>query len=262
MARYQIILSYDGTDFQGFQRQGSKRTVQGEVEQALRRLGWCGRSILAAGRTDSGVHAAGQVIAFDLDWQHTPDALARALDSALPHGIAVQSAALAGEDFHPRYDARARQYRYEIYCRPVVDPLRDRYAWRVYPALDGDLLRQAAALLTGARDYAALGKPPKPGGSTMRIVYSSEWTQTADGWRYRVSANAFLYHMVRRMVYLQVRVGQGRLTTARLVEVLDQEVVPPPGLAPASGLCLEEVRYQISEKEIRMLTGEVNWNEL
>ncbi len=129
MARYQVILAYDGADFFGFQRQADgcgQRTVQGVVEQALRRIGWQGRAILFAGRTDVGVHASGQVIAFDLDWLHSTDALLAALNANLPADVAAQAAQLAADDFHPRYDARARCYRYRLFCQPRRDPLRER----------------------------------------------------------------------------------------------------------------------------------------
>ncbi len=116
MARYQVILAYDGTHFVGFQRQGRSRTVQGVVEAALRQLGWQGRAILSAGRTDTGVHAAGQVIAFDLDWTHPEKELGRAINANLPQDVAVRSVAPASPDFHPRFDATARRYRYHLFC--------------------------------------------------------------------------------------------------------------------------------------------------
>ena len=128
MARYQVVLAYDGGRYNGFQRQrsGIGRTVQGEVENSLRRIGWDGRTILSAGRTDSGVHAAGQVIAFDLEWKHTLDELQAALNAHLPADIAARSVQPAAGDFHPRYAARMRCYRYRIYCQPVRDPLGER----------------------------------------------------------------------------------------------------------------------------------------
>ncbi|HZW05020.1 MAG TPA: tRNA pseudouridine synthase A, partial [Anaerolineaceae bacterium] len=122
MERYQVILAYDGTEFQGFQRQTGTRTVQSEIETALRRLGWQGRSILSAGRTDTGVHAAGQVIAFDLDWTHSPETLGRAMNAFLPSDVAVKAVRATAPDFHPRFDAVARCYHYRIYCQPARDP--------------------------------------------------------------------------------------------------------------------------------------------
>ena len=111
MARYKVILAYDGTDFLGYQRQGKTRTVQLVVEAALVKLGWEGTTILTAGRTDSGVHASGQVVAFDLDWAHSTDDLVRALNANLPDDVAVKDGAQVVDDFHPRYDAVERTYR-------------------------------------------------------------------------------------------------------------------------------------------------------
>ncbi len=249
MARYQLILAYDGTDFQGFQRQGKKRTVQAEVEAALRRLNWQGRTILAAGRTDSGVHASGQVIAFDLDWAHPPDVLARALNAYLPKDVAVQSACLAADDFHPRYQARYRLYRYRLFCKAERNPLLERFAWRVWPPVEPDRLQAAAQLFIGTHDFAAFGSPPRPGGSTIRTVFHAFWEAQANGWQFEVAANAFLYRMVRRLVFLQVLAGQGRLSLLDLAQGVTQAQVQTPGLAPPQGLTLAEVGYDLQKQE-------------
>lgn len=249
MERYQVKIAYDGTNFQGFQRQGSRRTVQGVIENALRSLDWQQRAILYAGRTDTGVHAAGQVIAFDLEWAHSPEDLGKALNAALPEDVAVLEVKIASCDFHPRYAALARRYRYRLYCQPERDPLRERYAWRVWPAPNGDLLQQAAAVLEGAHDFAAFGSPLKRGGSTLRTVYRARWEQTGgDEWRFEVTGNAFLYRMVRRMVFLQVQVGQGQLSVDALAAALQSPGPLKPGLAKPNGLTLERVYY--SEERI------------
>src|SRR5690606_11536569 len=131
MARYQLTLAYDGTDFFGSQRQAKKRTVQGELENALRKLGWAGRSILLSGRTDTGVHATGQVAACDLDWAHADDELVRALNAKLPNDISVWDAKIARDDFHPRFGATSRVYSYRLFCDDVRNPIRERFAWRI-----------------------------------------------------------------------------------------------------------------------------------
>ncbi len=243
MARYQIILAYDGTDFKGFQRQAEARTVQGELELALGRLGWQGRAILFAGRTDTGVHGEGQVIAFDLEWIHSVEELGRALNANLPADVAVRQIRQVAPAFHPRYDARGRTYQYRIYCGTDRDPLRERFAWRVWPEVDLALLQQAARLLIGVHDFAAFGTPPRPGGNTVREVYRSSWEPQAGGLLFEVSANAFLYHMVRRMVYLQVLVGQTRLELNALAQAVNAAQPQTPGLAPAHGLVLKDVWY-------------------
>lgn len=252
MARYQVTLAYDGTHFEGFQRQVKRRTVQAEIEQALRNLGWQGKAVLAAGRTDRGVHAAGQVIAFDLEWAHSPEALGRALNASLPPDVAVQAVSPAPAGFHPRYDARRRSYQYRLYCAAGRNPLRERYAWRVWPSLDAGLLQEAACLFSGAHDFSAFGSPPKPGGSTLRTVYHSAWRAEAhQGLSYEVTANAFLYHMVRRLVYVQVQAGQQRISLAELDRALREAHPLAPGLAPPQGLMLVEVSFEQQEEEVQ-----------
>ena len=150
MARYQIILAYDGTDFLGSQRQASSRTVQSELEKALRKLGWHGQTVYLAGRTDTGTHASGQVAAFDLDWVHGLQKLQDALNAHLPRDMAVREVKAAADDFHPRFDASSRCYRYRLFCASVRDPLRERYAWRVWPAV-ADLTAAGRYLARHAR---------------------------------------------------------------------------------------------------------------
>lgn len=197
-----------------------------------------------AGRTDTGVHASGQVAAFDLEWTHPPDELAKALNSHLPADIAVHGLKIVRDDFHPRFDALARRYRYRLYCQPARDPLRERYAWRTWPASQPEALQAAAQLLIGKHDFAAFGTPPRPGSSTIRTVMKAEWQQQGDEWTFEVQADAFLYRMVRRMVYLQAAVGQGKLPAQAIADLLEgRPRVVPAGLAPAHGLTLVEVLY-------------------
>lgn len=244
MARYQVVLSYDGTQFSGFQRQANKRTVQAVVEAVLIGLGWSERAILAAGRTDTGVHASGQVIAFDLDWTHEPGELLRAMNAQLPTDVAVRAVSLARHNFHPRYAATGRRYRYRLFCDEVRDPLRERYAWRVWPAVSLEDLQGAAVGFEGTHDFAAFGSPPRAGGSTVRTVTRAAWSQEGLDWAFEVEANAFLYHMVRRMVSLQVELAQGRSDGRRVVDYLSEPSgLSVQGLAPPNGLTLVEVIY-------------------
>lgn len=253
MARYKVILTYDGTHFKGFQRQGTVRTVQAELEKVLRGLGWTGRSILSAGRTDSGVHAAGQVAAFDLIWEHSLEELQNALNAGLPEDAAVIAASVERNDFHPRFDALERRYRYRIYTQPVRDPLRERYAWRLWPAPVMERLEEAARLLHGSHDFAAFGMAHRPDGSTRRYIYAAGWHAERDELVFEVSGNAFLYHMVRRMVYAQVQVGLERWSMETFEEAVKLARTLPPGLAPAQGLTLMEVRCAESRQEAERL---------
>ena len=252
MALYKLTLAYDGSGFAGSQRQAptKTRTVQGELEKALRKLGWTGRSVILSGRTDTGVHATGQVASADLDWSHTESAFVRALNSALPSDMAVWSATMVDDRFHPRFDATSRCYRYSLFCQPLRDPIRERYAWRVQPVINPDVLAKASKLFIGTHDFSACGSPTTPKGGSVRTVKNAKWTQVAvDEWQFEVRADAFLYRMVRRMVFVQVCVAQGKFAAEAVANALAGQVSGktrsglPSGLAPAHGLTLVEVTY-------------------
>ena len=244
MARYQLILAYDGTRMEGSQRQVKKRTAQGELENALRTIGWTGRSVLIAGRTDSGVHAEGQSVTLDFEWAHSPEDLLAALNANLPSDLSVREAREVRPDFHPRFDARSRRYRYRLFCDPIRDPVRERFAWRVWPALDEELLREAAPVFLGKHDFAAFGSPTSVNGSTVRTVMSARWTGSAKEWQFEVEADAFLYRMVRRLVFVQVSVAQRRISVEQVRQALETQTRLRAGLAPAHGLSLVEVTYR------------------
>jgi tRNA pseudouridine38-40 synthase len=245
MPRYRATLEYDGTDFLGFQRQAAGRTVQGEVEAALGRIGWSGGAVLGAGRTDTGVHARGQVIAFDFDWRHGEGDLQRALNANLPGDVAASDLAACPPGFHPRYAARARRYRYRLYSQPVRSPLADRYAWRAWPAPDLEAMQAAAQRLLGRQDFAAFGSDPDGGANTVRTVSLAEWRCEAPGrLSFEIQAEAFLYRMVRSLAGALRRVGGGDLSVDDFQAILaarDRALCPP--LAPPQGLCLVEVVY-------------------
>jgi tRNA pseudouridine38-40 synthase len=189
------------------------------------------------------------VAAFDLDWGHGSDRLRDALNAHLPDDLAVRSACQAADDFHPRFDASSRQYRYRLFCGSVRDPLRERYAWRVWPSVSD--LPSLERLWTGTHDFAAFGSATTPSGSTVRTVLSAGWHAHEDEWTFEIRADAFLYRMVRRLVYVQVAFGQGRLPAQVLSQALDDRsqvreearAQIPAGLAPAYGLTLVEVCY-------------------
>lgn len=244
MARYKVILAYDGTEFLGFQKQSEGRTVQASVEDCLRSIGWQDSSLMAAGRTDAGVHANGQVIAFDLDWRHSPQDLANALNANLAADISARDVTVVDDGFHPRYSALVRRYQYRIYIDPVKQPIRDRFAWRVWPPVAIEAMNLAAKSLLGGHDFSAFGTAPQPGGSTMRNIFSSCWWNDGEEFIFEIAGNAFLYHMVRRLVYFQVEVGQGKREPGEIGALLDNNTgEKAEGLAPAHGLNLKEVEY-------------------
>ena len=250
MTRYGAILAYDGTAYQGFQRQKPPTpTIQAAVEAALGQV--CGGAVgvVAAGRTDAGVHAAGQVIAFEAAWRHSAADLQRAVNSQLAKDIALREVFDAPE-FHPRYDARWRQYLYTIGARSSRNPLTARYEWQLTGTeLDMAGMQAAAGCCLGERDFAAFGTPPQTGSSnTVRQIFESRWIESVadDGtvYQYRIRGTAFLYHMVRRLVGMMTLVGRGKLTPADFAAVLaSRDLQRAKCLAPPQGLTLEAVGY-------------------
>ena len=250
MQSYAAILAYDGTDYQGFQRQPAPTpTIQAAVEAALAAVVGDACAVIGAGRTDSGVHALGQVIAFDVDWKHSEDDLLNAVNSKLPLDIALQRL-WRQDDFHPRYDARWRQYAYRVAAVSARNPLLNRQAWQLAgERLNADAMREAAAKCLGERDFAAFGTPPQLGSSnTVRRIFQSRWAmETKDygvAYTYRIRGTAFLYHMVRRLVGAMVQVGRGNLSPNEFEEILrSREIERAKVLAPPQGLVLEAVGY-------------------
>ncbi|MEZ4668347.1 MAG: tRNA pseudouridine(38-40) synthase TruA [Anaerolineae bacterium] len=245
--RYRATLAYDGTAYQGFQRQaGDTRTIQLALEQAIAVVTGQPVTVKGAGRTDTGVHASGQVIAFDVEWKHADDALLRAINVTLPPDIAVLNICQQ-PGFSPRHNAFSRLYRYRVLVTPVRHPLVRQRMWQIERALDGDLMQQAAHLLIGEHDFGAFGQPPR-GENTVRKLFQSEWVnqQTEYGmqWTYTVEGTAFLLHMVRRMVWQMVQVGQGRMMVSAFEERFRKaKLVGITSIAPPQGLTLELVRY-------------------
>ncbi|MBN1180413.1 MAG: tRNA pseudouridine(38-40) synthase TruA [Anaerolineae bacterium] len=241
--RVRAVVAYDGTDYQGFQRQASAPTVQGTLEAALAQVTGETIGLLPAGRTDTGVHAEGQVIAFDTEWRHPLATLQRALNAVLPPDVAVRDVAAADARFHPRYDARSRRYRYTIYRHPTRSPLVRRTSLHVAAALDLAAMEAAARMLVGWHDFAAFGTPPK-GDNTVREVMQATWHSDPPWLFFNIEANAFLYRMVRRIVGTLLQVGLGRMTVAEFQDVLAARGRLQSGpAAPPHGLCLVEVKY-------------------
>ncbi len=241
--RLRAIVEYDGTRYAGFQRQAKALTVQGEIEAVLRRLTQENVRILAAGRTDAGVHALGQVIAFDTNWSHSLQELHQGMNALLPEDIAVRRLDEAPAGFHPRFDALSRLYRYQVWNHPIRSPLRCRYACHVPQALDLEAMTEATRLLVGVHDFATFGTPTQ-GESTVREVYRIEWHREGSLVWMDIEANGFLRTMVRCIVGTALQVGLGSMSGeefARRFASRDRSQTSPP--APAQGLCLVAVRY-------------------
>lgn len=246
--RYRATVAYDGTAYLGFQRQaGDALTIQGALEGAIAAVTQQPVTVIGAGRTDTGVHALGQVIAFDVEWRHGDDDLLRAINANLPDDIALQGI-VQQPGFHPRFDASSRVYQYRVMQSPHRQPLLRYRAWHVRGELDGETMQQAADRLVGRHDFAAFGKPPQAE-NTVRTVFQSWWTREPDTygtlWTYRIEADAFLQHMVRRIVGTLVDVGRGMMTLAQFEAVFKSANLAESGtLAPPHGLILQEVKYR------------------
>ncbi|MFN2189097.1 MAG: tRNA pseudouridine(38-40) synthase TruA [Candidatus Promineifilaceae bacterium] len=245
--RYSAVVEYDGTGYYGFQRQREKPTIQQELEQSINLVTGASIPIAFAGRTDSGVHALGQVIAFDVDWAHETDDLHRAINANLPDAIVLRKLREARPDFHPRFDARKRVYEYTIYNSPVRSPYRRHYSWHVRRRLDLQSMNSAADSIIGVHDFSTFGTPPQ-GTNPVRKVFSSEWRVEDDLLVFRIEANAFLKRMVRSLVGTLEQVGAGYWSEADFVDAFWARDRDRAGqTAPARGLFLMSVQYDADE---------------
>ncbi|MDY7076841.1 MAG: tRNA pseudouridine(38-40) synthase TruA [Chloroflexota bacterium] len=241
--RVRAVVAYDGTDYSGFQRQANAPTVQAALEAALAQVTQERITVLAAGRTDTGVHAVGQVIAFDTTWRHGVGALQRALNAVLPPDVAARKVEESALGFHPRYDARSRRYRYTMYNAPVRCPLARRYSLYVTAPLDLGAMQRAAQFLVGEHDFATFGQPPQ-GQVTVRQALAAEWSGEPPWLTFDIEANAFLYRMVRSIVGTLLQVGRGGMSVDEFSAAMaahDRSQAGPT--APPRGLCLMEVKY-------------------
>jgi tRNA pseudouridine38-40 synthase len=249
VTRYRATLAYDGSAYQGFQRQvDGVPTVQAAVEDAIARIVQQNVTVLAAGRTDAGVHAVGQVIAFDVDWRHATADLLRAINAVLPDDIALQDIRQHADFFHPRYDALSRVYYYRVLNAEQPQPLLRKLCWQIRGDLNVNIMQDAAEMLIGTHDFAAFGNPPQ-GENTIREVMMSRWTREnqpfGDFLVYRIEGTAFLHHMVRRIVGMLTDVGRGALTLAQFEAIFQSaDLSQATTLAPPQGLTLEKVRYR------------------
>lgn len=252
MPTVRLVLEYDGTDFCGWQSQSSVRTVEGELRDALHQVTGETPRLTAAGRTDAGAHAHGQVVGVPLAREWEPQRLTRALNAVLPDDVAVREVRPTPDGFHARFDAERRTYRYVVAARRQRSPVLRRYAWQVSGDLDVAAMREAAALLRGSHDFGAFGRSPRPGGSTVRTVLDVSVHTVDDALPgsavavhvIEVSADAFLSGMMRGFTGALVAVGRGRLRVDEVAAMIaDPEGRRSALVAPARGLHQWTVTY-------------------
>ncbi len=252
MRYFKLTIAYDGTEFHGWQMQGTKPTVQGEIVSVLRRLTQENVQLNGAGRTDAGVHALGQVASFRTQSPLSAMEFQRALNALLPPEIRIMAAEEMGPDFNARWSARGKVYRYRLYRGRVVPPALWRYVLHYPFPLDEDAMRDAAARFVGVHDFtsfaASTGSEDDDKERNMeREIFSTEVKRTEDGeelW-YAVHGRSFLRYMVRKMVGTLLEVGRGKLTPAdvdRLYEMKDRSKSGPT--APPQGLCMVRVDHE------------------
>ena len=244
--RLALIVEYEGTHYHGFQYQDNALSIQEELEKAVLRFTGESLRVKGAGRTDAGVHARGQVVAFDTATSYPPQTYLRALNYYLPDDIAVKAAHRAPSDFDPRRMASSRRYSFTIECGPVPSPLMRRTAHHVASPLDVPRMRRAARHFVGRHDFARFAGPlSRRGASTVREVHEASVRRRGDIVTLEVEGNSFLPHQVRRMAGALVDVGLGRLAPAQLRSMVYGEQVDAVARSlPPRGLCLLRVNYE------------------
>ena len=243
--RLALVVEYEGTNYHGFQYQSNARSIQEELEKAIARFTNERPRVQGAGRTDAGVHALGQVVAFETASTHEEEVFVRALNYHLPEDIAVKAAYRTDCKFDPRRSALSRRYGYTINCSPTHSPLRRRTSLHLHGPLSVGKMRKAAKTLVGTHDFARFAGPPgSAGAGTVREIYEAKVNRKGEMVTFEVEANAFLPHQVRRMAGALVDVGRGSLGLDEFTTTVDVgacDYVPPA--LPAKGLCLLNVKY-------------------
>ena len=242
--RLHLTIEYDGTDFFGWQLQAEGRTVQGVVEEAVRRVTQESVRVTGASRTDSGVHAEGQAAHFDTASPLDAERFVPALNFYLPPDVSVLSCRQVDAAFHARFSAVSKLYRYRVLRSRPRRPLRERFVLREWRALDEAAMRRCAALLVGEHDFASFASEHDASEDTVRRVTRSELIVCDDELHYLVEANGFLYNMVRAIVGTLLEVGRGQTAEDEFARVLSARHRPAAGpTAPARGLTLVRVQY-------------------
>lgn len=242
MATYRLDIAYDGSGFRGFARQPEQKTVQGEIEAALARLIGPTETV-GAGRTDSGVHARGQVLSFRADPIPNPGRLLRSINGLVAPEIAAIDLREVDDDFDARFSAAWRSYRYFVLDRPVPDPILRNRVWHVPRQLDLEKMNEATEPIIGEHDFAAFCRAAE-GRGTVRTVLDARWERFEETAVFEIKAGAFCHQMVRSLVAFMVDIGRGKTKVSAMTEVLaSKDRAGTAGVAPPHGLVLWQVGY-------------------
>lgn len=244
MKNIKLTIEYDGSRYAGWQRQENAMTVQQKLEESLRKLCSEPINVIGSGRTDSGVHARGQVANFKTSSTIPPERFSLALNSVLPYDIRVRQSEEVSMDFHARFSATGKKYRYSIINNTHGTAIGWQYLYHVYLPLDLDAMSQAAKEFKGTHDYAAFMASGSPVSSTVRTIYESKLIQEERLLHFIVNGNGFLYNMVRIMAGTLIDVGKGKISADKIPNIIASKEREKAGAtAPANGLFLEEVYY-------------------
>ena len=245
MNRYKCIIAYDGSDYSGYQIQPKKRTIQSQIEAILTKMHkGAAVKISASGRTDAGVHAKGQVIHFDSPLSLPEQKWEMALNSMLPEDISVLSVEKTAPDFHARFDANGKEYRYFLYQSPKRDPFQRKYAFHYPYPLSLEAMREASSYLLGTHDFSSFCSARTEVEDKVRTIETIEIIQEGESISFRFTGNGFLYNMVRILVGTLVEIGSGKRNPKDIVEILDKKDRRYAGkTAPGQGLYLWKVLY-------------------
>ena len=245
MRNIRLLIEYNGTNYQGWQVQPKGPTIQGMVEEKLALITGEAVHLIGSGRTDSGVHAFGQVANFKTKSQLNIHSIQKALNSLLPPDIMIRRAEEVEEGFDARKQSKSKVYEYRILNRELRSAFDHEYAWHIPQKLDLEEMRKATRILIGEHDFSSFRSVGSPTRTAIRRVIRAEWKKGQDGFiRFEVEANGFLKQMVRAMVGTLVEVGKGKIDSEEFRKILDSRNRKEAGpTAPAHGLFLKEVKY-------------------
>ncbi len=244
MRNLKLTLAYDGTSFHGWQVQPELRTVQGELQQALRKLFSHEAAVTGSGRTDAGVHAHGQVANVETIRTMDIDTVRRGAKALLPHDIRSLAVEEAAPEFHARRSARSKTYQYRIWRNPIVSPFEYRYVYGFRYPLDETLVDRGTKEFLGTHDFTSFCATATKVEDRTRTIYEARWSRSETEWTFYIQGNGFLQYMVRTIVGTILDIGQGRLSPEKvpaIFEARDRRTAGPT--APASGLHLLKVEY-------------------
>ena len=244
MRKIKLTIAYDGTGYYGWQKQKGLITVQQTLEEGLCKIFGEKITLVASGRTDTGVHALGQVVSFATKGKIPTDKIVKAARTVLPSAIAVLLAEEVPEDFHARYSAKGKQYLYKIIQTELPDPFQENYAWLLAKQLDMDSMTQAAELIVGEHDFSSFRASGSTPTQPVRTVYAASWSKIEKQLIFTIKGTGFLYHMVRNLVGSFVDVGTRKISVVDFTKIfLAKDRKLAGKTAPAQGLYLEKVFY-------------------